>query len=1119
MNMASQPSPAEIKNRALTDNTAQSVLNHLTGLESNRARMRTRWIWELLQNARDTSANADTRLVASVEHGPNELIFQHNGPKFDMYQIVHLIYHGSTKVEDEGTIGQYGSGFLTTHLLSPEIDVSGQLDDGRVFEFRLKRAVGSVKELRKSMDKAWDDFNGSLSDISTSDEFTTRFHYPIEADAAAAVKDGLETLKQCAPFVIVFNQEFSSIGIKADGETINYEVGEESRLPQDGLWKITVTENQNGNRTRRVYLLAKSERTSVAIPLEPMADCQRCLPVGNAPRLFKGFPLIGTENFSFPAVINSLSFSPTENRDGVYLGQSVNDANRENQAIIQEACELLVTLLRFAAESGWHNAHELANVPAIYEQNWLNSSWLRENIEDHLIEKIRQTPAVLNEAGAAISPKKSRLPFVETDMGVEIEALWDLLDGWRENSEVLPRRNESVGWCNAVKSWASVSGCEASLFSETRDGRKLASYVDQVSHDPSVNPRTHRVKRLDDCLKESVDAIDWLDQLNGFLRGNGLGEIMREYRIVPSQEGFLRQITNLHRDQDIDEELKDVADLLEWRIRCELRDTRLTSLAEETGVGDWENAYVVRELIEKLQNRAATIEKLQEWAATNPDANFAKASARFFAWIVHQKDWERLRGFPVFAEEGGTDNRRVIRLKSAEEDDERPLAPVRAWSEDLQPYSELFPRRYIVANAFFEAAPDPDIWQTLDKEGFLRKDVIINQNVYFGTFLPDEPLTDEEHKTAEQVNVTDIAFITRDDIGIMARVRQSQRLARIFWRFLTEWLIVHDSKGLETNEALCSCKEIHRYYPAEWLTPVVKNRWIPLEGRRADQASAESLASLLRGSEFNTGSLIEAPAVMNLLEAMGVTGFDLMRELVAETEEDRAAVDKKLLLLMNATRGDLDPIFEFTEDLENDPGILDHLAERREKRRRVHENRQLGEQVEDLVKESLEGGGFTVRRTGVGSDFEIEYNSAETGDVTTLELSRSDRSWLIEVKATRGQEVQMTDTQARTAVKEGDRFLLCVVPVEPENTLPELDSGATMWFVASIDTLVAPLCDKLNKLVDYRKEITAAEASGVQLAIASGAARIRVARSVWENDGFGLEDLAERLGVIESIEN
>ena len=362
---------AKTKDAVLTENTAQSVFKYLSNIESNRVRMRTRWIWELLQNARDASSGDDTCLVASVEFREGELVFQHNGRGFTEKQVAHLIFHGSTKVEDEGTIGQFGSGFLTTHLLSSTIDVSGQLDDSQWFGFRLERETVSVEALRKSMDKAWDEFDPSLNPptVKLPDGFTTQFTYSIGEDSADAVDCGIATLKQCAPFVVVFNQEFSSINIKKSGNNMVFKVTERTPLKKDGLQQVTVLESENGNRREIKYLLAQGDKASVAVPLEPTSNDSVCLPVGNTPRLFLGFPLVGTENFSFPTVVNSFNFTPTENRDDVYLGQGTNDANIENQAVFEEACELLVGLLRFAASSSWRNTYVLANVPDIREQN------------------------------------------------------------------------------------------------------------------------------------------------------------------------------------------------------------------------------------------------------------------------------------------------------------------------------------------------------------------------------------------------------------------------------------------------------------------------------------------------------------------------------------------------------------------------------------------------------------------------------------------------------------------------------------------------------------------------------------------------------------------------------
>ena len=293
----------EIKDRVLTENTAQGILNHLKDFESNRARMQSRWIWELLQNARDASVDDDMHLVASIEVGEGEVVFQHNGRGFTTEEVAHLIYHGSTKVEDDNTIGQYGSGFLTTHLLSSVIDVSGYLNDRTPFSFRLTREISSAKALSDSMDQAWNDFN--FSTTAVADTFTTRFRYPIEGDAVDVVEQGIETLTRCAPFVVVFNRQFLRIDIEFPDSTTSFEVVERTPLHREGLHMVTVGVSDNGIQREQKYLLAEGVHVSVTVPMEQTDDGSACGPLGDTPRLFLGFPLIGTETFSFPAVMNS----------------------------------------------------------------------------------------------------------------------------------------------------------------------------------------------------------------------------------------------------------------------------------------------------------------------------------------------------------------------------------------------------------------------------------------------------------------------------------------------------------------------------------------------------------------------------------------------------------------------------------------------------------------------------------------------------------------------------------------------------------------------------------------------------------------------------------------------
>ena len=1085
----------EIKDRILTENTAQGILNHLKELESNRARMQRRWIWELLQNARDAAADHNTHLVATVELGNGELVFQHNGRGFTMEEVAHLIYHGSTKLEDVDTLGQYGSGFLTTHLLSPEIDVSGQLNNGGTFNFRLKREIGSAKALSDSMDRAWNEFDASAQVMA--DSFTTRFRYPVTEESVGAVEEGIETLKQCAPFVVVFNRQFRRINIESPEETMTFEVVE--RVPlQEGLQTVTVGISEHGSLRERKYLLAEGGRVSVTVPVAPTDDGLVCLPLEDIPRLFLGFPLVGTETFSFPAVINSLAFTPTENRDGVYLGQSDDEANQTNQAVIEDACDLHVKLIEFATESRWANVHTLADIPATSEQIWLNRDWLHNRL-GQLVSQIRQTPAVISR-DAALFPIDSIVPLAGEAVGTE--ALWDLLSQVKAFRQKLPARNEADGWREAVESWAPITDHDATSFGEGYDGSKLVSYIEEATKDDDSDFGT--LERLENVLQDDVDAVEWLNRLYRFLKDNGFDNVIRECHIVLDQAGYLDKLSNLYRDNEIGEELKAIGDdVLYMKIRVRLRDTRLTSLADEIGKGEHGNKDVVQEITDKLKALCSE---------GTLGEKFTQASPRLLAWLVTNEQWNHLTGFPAFSTSPDDGNCEVLWLGQKGGDDvEVPLAPINAWTEGLQQFADLFPWRYVMAEEFLAAMPETDVWQTLSEQGYVRTDVVLNSNKSLGDFLPDEPLADCEHKTVDAVALTDLILLARDRIGVMARVRDSQARARLFWRFLTEWLITRDPEGVELRTADCECGTSHRYYPAMWLVPVVRNRWVPQGSDIRDHATAQSLAELLRGSGWTPKALSDTSAALKLLAAIRVTRFDLTRHFVVGDEESRSALDDTMTNILVSTGGDLSHISDFVEDMKTDKDLPQHLADRRERRRVVYENQRLGGFVEDLVKEGLEHEGFTVKRTGIGSDFEIEYDLIEEDEEIGIELSRNDRTWLVEVKATREQRVRMTARQAETAVNKGDGFLLCVVPVgHPGTKLEKDDVRTNMRFVQDIGPRVEQLCAELGALNDLRDDATTPSDSDIQLEIEAGTARIRVDNAVWLN-GICLTDLADQL--------
>ena len=1104
----------KIRDNGLKENNALRVHRYLRANERSRSRRLPRWIWELLQNALDASTAHDDSLTVKIEYSPEELVFLHNGSSFKAKQIFNLIYHGSTKADEEEAIGEYGSGFLTTHLLSPEIKVSGQFNNKQWFDFRLTRKSDSPDALLDLMDEAWENFKESLStpDQSIPDSFTTQFIYPIiGAEAEEAVEKGIETLEQCAPYVVAFNPKFSRIDITNHSEMLCFQVPERTPLDTSTPQQISVTESKNEELRDRKYLLTQGEfihgekEIPVAIAVELNSDGSVCQSVKKIPRLFKAVPLVGTESFSFPAVINSLGFEPSEDRDDVYIGQGNNEANTKNQTVIEKSCALLVHLLQYAASKGWYHVPQWAEVPTIQHPTEETRKWLRTCIREKFIEEIRETPVVLNETGGPITPKMASLPLAESDIGVEI--FWKLMNDWQEYRDKLPRQNEAAGWCNVIKSWADVYQDEPmSLFNEVTGGRKLALFIQESTREDDNH--CGRIETLQNLLREDISAVEWLNRLHDFFNENGLREAVREYYIVIDQSGFLDKLSALHRDPGIDKELKEIAETLDWSIRQKLRDIRLTSLSEEGGCGDMSQDEVVDTLRQKLRDRADE----------NPDDDFKEASKQLFGWIVNKEKWNLLQGFPVFTEDNKSNSSSVCYLPSAHTS--RPLlAPLRAWAEDLEPFKDLFPPERILADAFFEVVVKPDAWKELDNRHLIKSEKIIidDKSDDLKLFSP-EVYEDEDDKKIHEI---DMPFWTTDVLEwneIMRNARSNRDNSYLFWRFLTEYIIKKDNLGLEEKSVKCtSCDKYHKYYPAAWLRIVRSNKWIRL-GDPHFRADAPSLANLLQNKwELR---LLENPGVRNLLQAMSVDPAALKRLFISDEVinvattlydspqlvqhiQDNENLSQDIEKILEATGGDLSRVVEDVE-------------EEKEQQDRMDVNRDFGKRVEkrvrQLLDQNLKPKGFSVTRKYTGSDLEI---LPETFDISTQEIIQNEKKWLVEIKGTRGQSVKMSFEQTKNALDKREEFLLCVVPI-PEDTQPDFDTvKENILFIKNIHRKLGDRVAKLCNSIDIQKEVTDKTpddtSPGIVLDFEKGKAGIRVQESVWEDEGFPLTELAEHL--------
>lgn len=239
----------QAKQKVLEENTAQAVFKNLRLLENKRNRFRARWAIELLQNARDSSEEAGVEVAFNVDEG--KLTFQHTGRPFTESNIVHLIYHGSSKVDDDDHVGHFGTGFISTHLISKSVQVRGSLDGDKDFNFTLDREGESPKELQGSMEKSWRLFKESLRPSGTHTEsvFSTEYIYKVENEnIREMVKDGVSEISNNAGFILAFNNELRAIHVNSNGKKKTFKKTEVN-VSTNHCAYIQIEEENNGVRS------------------------------------------------------------------------------------------------------------------------------------------------------------------------------------------------------------------------------------------------------------------------------------------------------------------------------------------------------------------------------------------------------------------------------------------------------------------------------------------------------------------------------------------------------------------------------------------------------------------------------------------------------------------------------------------------------------------------------------------------------------------------------------------------------------------------------------------------------------------------------------------------------
>lgn len=605
------PEPREInedEKEILIEYYVQKVSGRLRQLVSPNEKDKKRWIWELLQNAKDSVSHSENPKVdVLLEIHSDKIIFRHNGNSFTPKALNSLIWQksGDKRGNSEST-GRFGTGFLTTHTLSQNVKLKSGLieSDGNEWtvELTLFREGDRDEELKEGIQKTLE----SRTWVNEKIELTS-FTYFLKNDVnKESAKAGIESLRTNIFYNLAFTPEINSISITEGNEKTVYERNgkptdendvtvipfKKTNTSEDNHISIVLSDYNIANESlTKKFKSERNLRVSGAIAIDTKTNS--IIPIEKqTPFLFCLFPLIGTEEFYFPVILNSRDFEPTPERDSILLLGSDYDSETElitnsgiNRLILKEGVELYKRILNYVAEKSISDSHYLAKseIP-----DGIDFKWFQENIQQEIRKEILNTKLVVPAIGKEnIKPCEALFPIHSKEKHKEFWTLCKEIIGTK-----IPRQADSEIWQAIVKAdKKNWNGLELKfeledLLKKIQDEETLSKFQDKY------------------FTGEEAKALDYLSRVIQFTEQEDkdlLTDEKKPRNIFPNQNGDFTYKERLSKDTGIPEEIKDIfntidEDCRDYLVRTELNEVFVSK--EELKLKELSD--LIKDRIEKL---------------------------------------------------------------------------------------------------------------------------------------------------------------------------------------------------------------------------------------------------------------------------------------------------------------------------------------------------------------------------------------------------------------------------------------------------------------------------------------------------------------------------------------
>lgn len=613
--------------------TADKIKQILSKVLNDPSQSAKRWVWELMQNAKDVK-NIFGQVSIKIELFEDKLVFSHNGDPFKISNITGLIQQVSSKDSDnsdEEVTGKFGTGFIATHLLSDIITVTGVVDhkgEHRTFEVILDRSGRTSEELLPKIEKALEkirkiDTDSSFvtrpnySSLRTENDLDTSFTYELLNDEKKqAAIDGVEDLAHTLPLTLVNVPKIKNVRI-IDHISNTDMIYERQDVENDGC--IRKSKVEVANLPAQYFITYYTEELSLSVQVSDFDSLELIEHFGKTPNLYRDFPLIGSDKFYFPYVLNGYRLNPTEDRDGIPLHSESAPDHIENRQLVEKAFEAAKELTRYLLNK------QAKNLFVCAYSRLPNEKWQPKSKEwfDHLQVDYRSFLNDLKLVETQAVNKNVLNNTVIPDFGEKDE------DKLKFYDVILPFVGKDKVPARAILlPWIKSAGPKDELESWNRIIKySFETFLKEVENVGSLDA-------LQDILGENAIAINWLNNLYAFIIEFKEIDAFRDYAIIPNQSGNFQKLTpdTLHLEDkkaNIPDEFLDILESLrdDWRTKLIHREVFLPGQnIEKKGlplVSNRINELIAKDDFSKRQDRLkVVIDIIRNVSSLNNTENF-----------------------------------------------------------------------------------------------------------------------------------------------------------------------------------------------------------------------------------------------------------------------------------------------------------------------------------------------------------------------------------------------------------------------------------------------------------------------------------------------------------------